>query len=62
LLLNGVNLPTLLVGKKGIYSIYSSDFTWATGHADLLNPDATCGNECHFADAPISRLDIWILD
>jgi hypothetical protein len=59
---NGVNLPGLLNGKKGIYSIYSSNFNWATGHADLLNPDATCGNNCHFADAPIYRLDIWILN
>jgi hypothetical protein len=59
---NGVNLPGLLNGKKGIYSIYSSNFQWATGHADLLNPNATCGNNCHFADAPIARLDIWILN
>ena len=58
----GANLPDSLAGKKGIYSIYSSNFTWATGHADLLNTDATCGNNCHFADAPIARLDIWILD
>lgn len=59
---NGENLPGLLLRKKGIYSIYSSDFSWASGHADLLNPDATCANECHFADAPIARLDIWILN
>lgn len=59
---HGENLPGLLFGKKGIYSIYSSDFRWASGHADLLNPDATCGNKCHFADAPILRLDIWILN
>lgn len=59
---HGSNLPNLLQGKKGIYSIYSSDFGWASGHADLLNPDATCGNKCHFADAPILRLDIWILN
>ncbi|MRX37762.1 hypothetical protein GJU43_00605 [Flavobacterium sp. LC2016-23] len=59
---NGVNLPRLLLGKKGIYSIYSSNFNWATGHADLLKSDATCGNECHFYDAPIYRLDIWILN
>lgn len=59
---HGVNLPTLLNGKKGIYSIYSSNFRWATGHADLLNDNATCGNACHFYDAPIHRLDIWILN
>jgi hypothetical protein len=58
----GVNLPRLLIGKKGIYSIYSSDFGWASGHADLLYPNSTCGNKCHFADAPIERLDIWILN
>lgn len=58
---HGVNLPGLLAGKKGIYSIYSSDFRWASGHADLLMPDATCGNDCHFYDAPILRLDIWVL-
>jgi hypothetical protein len=58
----GVNLISLLAGKKGIYSIYSSDFKWATGHADLLNSNSTCANNCHFADAPISRLDVWILN
>ena len=57
----GVNLPGLLSGKKGIYSIYSSKFSWASGHGDLLNPDGTCGNNCHF-EAPISRLDVWILN
>ena len=58
----GKNLPELLMGKKGIYSIYSSNFNWASGHADLLNSNATCANNCHFADAPIDRLDIWILE
>lgn len=60
--INGRNLPGLLVGKKGIYSIYSNNFAWASGHADMLNPNSTCGNNCHFADAPIGRLDIWILN
>lgn len=60
--INGRNLPGLLFGKKGIYSIYSSNFVWASGHADMLNPNSTCGNNCHFADAPIARLDIWILN
>lgn len=59
---HGINLPSLLKGKKGIYSIYSSNFKWASGHADLLNDNATCGNSCHFYDAPIERLDIWILN
>ncbi|WP_343618028.1 T6SS effector amidase Tae4 family protein [Flavobacterium sp.] len=60
--IHGVNLPSLLKGKKGIFSIYSSDFRWASGHADLLYSDATCGNKCHFYDAPIFRLDVWILN
>ncbi len=57
---HGENLPSLLIGKKGIYSMYSSRFSWATGHADLLNTDATCTNGCHF-DGPILRLDVWEL-
>lgn len=60
--IKGINLPNILAGKKGIYSIYSKDFKWASGHADLLNPNSTCANNCHFADAPIYRLDIWILN
>ncbi|WP_229665897.1 T6SS effector amidase Tae4 family protein [Flavobacterium suaedae] len=59
---NGVNLPSLLSGKKGIYSLYSSNFQWATGHADILYSNSTCGNNCHFYDAPIARIDIWILN
>ncbi|MGC4129389.1 MAG: T6SS effector amidase Tae4 family protein [Bergeyella sp.] len=59
---HGQNLPGLLNGKKGIYSIYSSDFNWASGHADVLYDNATCGNGCHFGDAPIFRLDVWILN
>ncbi|MFA6087021.1 T6SS effector amidase Tae4 family protein [Mucilaginibacter sp.] len=57
----GINLPGLLTGKKGIYSLYSSNFTWASGHADMLNTDATCGNACHF-DGPILYIDIWELE
>ena len=59
---HGINLPSLLTGKKGIYSIFSSNFTWASGHADLLNSNATCANNCHFYDAPIGRLDVWVLN
>ena len=58
---HGANLPSLLNGMHGIYSIYSSNFNWATGHADLLNSNATCGNHCLFYEAPIYRLDIWEL-
>ncbi len=58
---HGVNLPSLLNGKKGIYSLVSSDPSWATGHCDLLNPNSICGNKCHFYDAPIDYIDIWEL-
>jgi hypothetical protein len=58
--INGVNLINLLAGKKGIYSMFSSDFRWASGHADLLYPNSSCGNDCHFT-GPIGRLDIWEL-
>lgn len=33
---------------------------WATGHADLLKADGTCGVECHF-DGPIKWIDTWEL-
>lgn len=58
--INGRNLPTLLNGKKGIYSLVSSDSGWGTGHCDLINNNCTCGNSCHF-DAPIDYIDIWEL-
>ena len=60
--INGVNLPNLLNGKKGIYSLVSSNTRWAYGHADFLMPNATCGVYCHFYDAPIDYIDIWILN
>lgn len=59
---HGVNLPNLLTGKKGIYSLISSDTKWAYGHADFLKPDATCEVYCHFYDAPIDYIDVWILN
>ena len=59
---HGVNLSNLLTGKKGIYSLISSDTKWAYGHADFLEPDATCGVYCHFYDAPIDYIDVWILN
>jgi hypothetical protein len=58
----GVNLPGLLSGKKGIYCLVSSNPAWATGHADLLYDNATCGVNCHFADAPIDWIDVWVLE
>ncbi|WP_293743565.1 T6SS effector amidase Tae4 family protein [uncultured Pedobacter sp.] len=58
----GKNLPSLLSNKKGIYCLVSSNPLWASGHADLLYDNATCGVECHFGDAPIDWIDIWILN
>lgn len=58
----GINLPDLLIDKKGIYSLVSNNPTWGSGHADLLYDDILCGNNCHFADAPIDYIDIWILN
>jgi uncharacterized membrane protein YgcG len=58
---NGVNLPSLLGGKKGIYSLVSSNSSWASGHGDILQPNGTCINGCHFYDAPIAFIDIWQL-
>lgn len=60
--INGENLPTLTANIKGIYSLVSSNPNWASGHADLLNADGTCIFGCHFSDAPIDYIDIWILN
>jgi hypothetical protein len=59
---NGENLPTLTANIKGIYSLVSSNPNWASGHADLLNANGTCIFGCHFSDAPIDFIDIWILN
>lgn len=58
----GANLPSLLTGIKGIYSMVSSNYNWATGHADILFPNATCdpNGGCHF-DGPIRYIDVWKL-
>jgi len=58
---NGQNLPTLLQGKKGIFSMVTQN-SWASGHADALKDDGTCVNNCHFYDAPIIYIDIWELN
>ncbi|WP_433627078.1 T6SS effector amidase Tae4 family protein [Chryseobacterium cucumeris] len=58
---NGVNLPAILKDKKGIYSLVSSNSAWASGHGDILQPNGTCINGCHFFDAPIDYIDVWIL-
>jgi hypothetical protein len=57
---NGKNLPGLLNGLKGIYSLVSSNPAWASGHADILKPDGTCDKGCHF-DGPIDYIDVWEL-
>ena len=57
---NGANLPTLLSGVQGIYSMVSNNPNWATGHADLMNSTPTCDGGCHF-DGPVKYIDVWIL-
>lgn len=62
---NGENIPILISGLKGIYSMVSTTPSWASGHADLLNDDGTCVFGCHFYDnppAPIDYIDIWVLE
>ncbi len=59
--MNGQNLPSLLYGIHGIYSMVSTNPSWATGHADpLYSPNATCDGECDF-DGPVKYIDVWIL-
>jgi hypothetical protein len=60
--IKGSNLTSLLLGKKGIYSLVSSRPSWASGHSEILYDDATCDLNCHFYDAPIEYIDIWILE
>lgn len=58
---NGENLPALLAGKKGIYTIVTNS-SWASGHCDMLYDDATCIGDCHFADPQIIYYcDVWNL-
>jgi hypothetical protein len=52
--------PQILAGKKGIFSMVSSNPDWSSGHCDLLFDDVTCLNNCHF-EGPIGYIDIWIL-
>lgn len=56
---NGTNFPGLLANIKGIYSMISSSAHWGSGHADLIN-NADCDIGCHF-DAPVSYIDVWVL-
>ena len=57
----GKNFPSLLSGKKGIYSLVSTNPNWASGHADILLGNTTCAAGCHFGDAPIDYIDVWEL-
>ena len=62
---NGENFPTLVDGKKGIFSMISTNPEWSSGHADILNDDGTSKAGCHFQDnppAPIDYIDIWVLE
>lgn len=50
-----------LLGKKGIFSMVSSDSSWSSGHCDLLYPNSSCLNNCHF-EGPILYIDVWELN
>ncbi len=58
---NGKNFPSILNGKKGIYSMIpeSPNNFGASGHADLFNGD-TCAAGCYFPS--VGKIDFWILN
>lgn len=60
----GSNLPILLSGVEGIYSMVSSNANWATGHADIMTSSVgsspTCDGGCDF-NGPVRYIDVWIL-
>lgn len=61
---NGANLPSLVNGLKGIYTIMRPNtlqYSGVTGHADILRPDSTCPSDCNF-QMITDRVDIWVLD
>jgi len=58
---NGENFPSLLSGKKGIYSMISNDPSWSSGHADILLGNLTCAAGCYF-QGPVQYIDVWVLD
>lgn len=61
---NGANLPSLVNGLKGIYTIMrpnTPQYSGVTGHADILRPDSTCPSDCNF-QMITDRVDIWVLD
>jgi hypothetical protein len=58
---NGINFPTLLSSKKGIYTMLpfnSSDFG-ASGHCDIFDGN-TCAAGCYFGSA--QEVNIWVLN
>lgn len=57
---NGSNLAINLSGIQGIFTMVSSDYSWATGHTDLMDPVTSCDGGCHF-DGPVLYIDVWIL-
>lgn len=59
--LGGKNFPSLIGSKKGIYSLNSSDPTWATGHADIFFENK-CAGGCHYNARGLESIDIWVLD
>jgi hypothetical protein len=65
---NGVDFPTRLKDKQGIYSMITTeayDRNGSSGHSDLLFTDSkgygNCAFDCFF-NLPIQRIDIWILN
>ena len=60
---NGQDFPSLLSGINGIFSMVSpKNSTWASGHADCLQSNGTCVNNCHFYDGDIEYIDVWELN
>ena len=61
---NGVNFPTLLAGKKGIYCMIPNSISafGASGHVDILYPNTTCDGDCFFnADGGVKEIFIFEL-
>lgn len=58
---NVLNPNNPIGNLQGIFSMISTNPAWSTGHCDLLQPNNTCINSCHF-EGPIQHIDIWILN
>jgi hypothetical protein len=61
--LYGVNFPSLLSGRKGIYIMIANyPGLFATGHADIIN-NSNCPGECWFnPKGGVHYIDIWELN